>query len=97
MPLYYSPRGEKIGVATTELNERITAKLEEFETDDIDVTLRLERGLKRDYHVITAQKRLEQVASDFVRHYSTAWETGKAMLVCIDTGRYESRRWKKSC
>jgi type I restriction enzyme, R subunit len=24
------------------------------------------------------------VARDFVRHYSTAWETGKAMLVCID-------------
>jgi len=24
------------------------------------------------------------VARDFVQHYSTAWETGKAMLVCID-------------
>jgi len=24
------------------------------------------------------------VARDFVKHYSTAWETGKAMLVCID-------------
>ena len=24
------------------------------------------------------------MARDFVRHYSTAWETGKAMLVCID-------------
>ena len=84
VPLYYSPRGEKLGIATTELNERIAAKLEEIETDDVDVALRLERELKRDYHVITAQKRLEQVAEDFVRHYSTAWETGKAMLVCID-------------
>jgi type I restriction enzyme R subunit len=84
VPLYYSPRGEKLGLATTELNERIAAKLEEIETDDVDVALRLERELKRDYHIITAQKRLEQVADDFVRHYSTAWETGKAMLVCID-------------
>ncbi len=45
---------------------------------------RLEKELKRDYHIITADKRLNQVARDFVEHYSTAWETGKAMLVCID-------------
>src|SRR5690606_552652 len=44
----------------------------------------LEQELKRDYHIITAGKRLDQVARDFVQHYSTAWETGKAMLVCID-------------
>lgn len=84
VPLYYAPRGEKLGLATTELNDRIAAKLEELETDDVDLTLRLERELKREYHVLTAQRRLEQVADDFVRHYSNAWETGKAMLVCID-------------
>lgn len=67
-----------------DLNERIAAKLEELETDNIDVTQRLEKELKRDYHIITAGKRLDQVARDFVQHYSTAWETGKAMLVCID-------------
>ncbi len=84
VPLYYDARGEKLGVAIGDLNERIAAKLEELETDDIDVTQRLEKELKRDYHIITAGKRLDQVARDFVQHYSTAWETGKAMLVCID-------------
>ena len=84
VPLYYDARGDKLGVAIGDLNERIAAKLEELETDDIDVQQRLERELKRDYHIITAKKRLEQVARDFVQHYSTAWETGKAMLVCID-------------
>jgi len=64
--------------------ERIAEKLKELETDDIDVQQRLERELKRDYHIITAGKRLDQVARDSVQHYSTAWETGKAMLVCID-------------
>src|SRR5581483_7661339 len=49
-----------------------------------DVAARLERELKRDYHIITAKKRLEQIARDFVQHYSTAWELGKAMFVCID-------------
>ena len=84
VPLYYDARGEKLGVAVGDLNERIAEKLEELETDDLDVEQRLERELKRDYHIITAGKRLEQVARDFVQHYSTAWETGKAMLVCID-------------
>ncbi|GMQ83567.1 MAG: type I restriction endonuclease subunit R [Gammaproteobacteria bacterium] len=84
VPLYYDARGEKLGVAIGDLNERIAEKLEELETDDIDVEQRLEKELKRDYHIITADKRLEQVARDFVQHYSNAWETGKAMLVCID-------------
>ncbi|MEW8642113.1 MAG: type I restriction endonuclease subunit R, partial [Candidatus Thiodiazotropha sp.] len=84
VPLYYDARGEKLGIAVGDLNERIAEKLEELETDDIDVEQRLERELKRDYHIITADKRLDQVARDFVQHYSTAWESGKTMLVCID-------------
>lgn len=84
VPIYYDARGDKLGVAVGDLNERIAEKLEELETEDIDVEQQLERELKRDYHIITADKRLDQVARDFVRHYSTAWETGKAMMVCID-------------
>ncbi|KLK89005.1 DEAD/DEAH box helicase [Methanoculleus sediminis] len=84
VPLYYDARGDKLGVAVGDLNERIAGVLEELETNDIDVEQRLERELKRDYHIITAERRLDQVARDFVKHYSTAWETGKAMLVCID-------------
>ncbi len=84
VPLYYDARGDKLGVATNDLNERIAEKLEELEMEDIDVQQRLEKELKRDYHIITAEKRLDQIARDFVEHYSTAWETGKAMLVCID-------------
>ncbi len=84
VPLYYDARGDKLGIAVGDLNERIAEKLDELETGDIDVEQRLERELKRDYHIITAGKRLDQVARDFVEHYSTAWESGKAMLVCID-------------
>ncbi len=84
VPLYYDARGDRLGVATNELNEKIAAKLAELETDDLNVTQRLERELKREYHVITAEKRLQQIANDFVTHYSKAWESGKAMLVCID-------------
>ena len=85
VPLYYSARGEKLGVAIGDLNERIAYELAKLEIDDIDVAQRLERELKRDYHVVTAgDRRLDQIARDFVHHYSAAWETGKAMLVCID-------------
>lgn len=84
VPLYYDARGDKLGVAVGNLNQRIAEKLEELETEDIDVQQRLEQELKRDYHIITANKRLKQIARDFVTHYSTAWETGKAMMVCID-------------
>ena len=84
VPLYYDARGEDLGVAINDLNERIAEKLEELEIEDVDVAQRLERELKRDYHVVTAGRRLDQIARDFVHHYSAAWETGKAMLVCID-------------
>ena len=57
MPLYYDARGDDLGVAIDDLNERIADKLEELEIDDIDVAQRLERELRRDYHVITAEKR----------------------------------------
>ena len=84
VPLYYDARGEKLGIATNDLNEKIAAKLEEIEIEDQDVAERLEREMKRDYHIITAQPRLEQIAEDFVEHYSVGGQNGKAMLVCID-------------
>lgn len=84
VPLYYDSRGETLGVATNDINERIAEKLEQIEIDDIDVKERLEKELKRDYHIITAEKRLNQIARDFVGHYTTSWEAGKAMFVCID-------------
>jgi type I restriction enzyme, R subunit len=84
VPLYYDARGDRLGVATNDLNEKIAEKLESLEIDDIDVAQKLEKELHRDYHLITAKKRLEQIAQDFATHYASAWETGKAMFVCID-------------
>jgi len=84
VPLYYDARGDKLGLSVGDLNDRIATKLEELEIEDVNVEQRLEKELKRDYHIITADKRLDQVARDFVMHYSKAWESGKAMLICID-------------
>ena len=84
VPLYYDARGEQLGISVKNLNEKIAAKLEEITSGNLDEQLKLEKELARDYHIITASKRLESIAIDFVEHYSKAWESGKAMFVCID-------------
>lgn len=84
VPLYYDARGDKLEVATNDLNESIAAKLEELEIENTDIEKRIERALRGDYKIITAEKRLDAIAQDFVTHYANAWETGKAMLICID-------------
>lgn len=84
VPLYYDARGEKLNVTTDDVNEKIAQKLEELDFEDIDTSQRLEKELKREYHIITANKRLDEIARDFVNHYSEQWESGKAMFVCID-------------
>ena len=81
--LVYENRGEKLGIARLDLNEKIAAAVDAAELDP-DQTALLERLLGRDYEVITADKRLAKIAADFVEHCSTRWEAGKAMLVCID-------------
>jgi len=83
VPLYYDNRGEKLHITMTDINERIAQKLEELEFTP-DQQAALERDLGRDYHVFTAEKRLDAIAKDFVSHYTQRWETGKAMVVCID-------------
>ena len=81
--LVYQNRGEKLGVAKTDLNDRIAAKIEEAELDPDQEAL-LDKLLGQDYEVITADERLDKIAADFVEHCTTRWESGKSMLVCID-------------
>jgi type I restriction enzyme R subunit len=94
--LCYEARGEKLEVTTDDINEKMADKLEELEIEDQDVAERLEREMKRDYHIITDGERLNQIARDFVHHYSSRMDpdfaedeesvgwAGKAMFVCID-------------
>jgi type I restriction enzyme, R subunit len=97
--LIYENRGEKLGLAQLDLNDKIAEKIEEAELDPDQVAL-LERLLGKDYEVITADDRLDKIAADLVEHCSARWESGKSMLVCIDKvtcGRMLQRiepRWK---
>ena len=81
--LVYENRGEKLGVARTDLNNLIATKIEEADLAPDQEAL-LEKLLGQDYEVITADERLEKIAADFVEHCTTRWQSGKSMLVCID-------------
>lgn len=81
--LVYENRGEKLGVARLDLNDRIAAKIEEAELDPDQAAL-LDKLLGKDYEVITADERLDKIAADFVEHCATRWEAGKSLFVCID-------------
>ena len=81
--LVYENRGEKLGVARTDLNDRIAQRVEEAELDPDQEAL-LDKLLGKDYEVVTADERLDKIAADFVEHCATRWESGKSMLVCID-------------
>ncbi|MGE3540240.1 MAG: type I restriction endonuclease subunit R [Candidatus Tectimicrobiota bacterium] len=81
--LVYENRGEKLGIARLDLNDRIAETIAQADIDP-DQTALLEKLLGKDYEVITADDRLDKLADDFVEHCSTRWETGKSMLVCID-------------
>lgn len=83
VPLYYESRGEKLGIVDHNLNSKIQDKIENFDLSD-DQEEKLRRALGKQYHVITSNERLSKIARDIVNHYSTMWESGKAMLVCID-------------
>ena len=101
--LIYENRGEKLGLARLDLNDRIAEAVEKAELNP-DQTALLEKLLGKDYEVITADDRLDKLAADFVEHCSTRWQTGKSMFVCIDKitcARMFQRiepRWKaKTC
>jgi type I restriction enzyme R subunit len=81
--LVYENRGEKLGLARLDLNDRIADAIAKADLDP-DKEALLEKLLGQDYEVITADDRLNKIAVDFVEHCATRWESGKAMLVCID-------------
>ncbi len=81
--LVYENRGEKLKVTTMDLNDRMAEVIEKSDLD-ADEQAHLEKLLGKDYEVVTADLRLDRIAADFVEHASGRWESGKAMLVCID-------------
>lgn len=83
LPLRYLNRGEKLGIENPQLDEKM-AELIENEDLDEDQRRKLEREFKRDYPVLTSEKRLDAIAKDLVWHFNERGYQGKAMFVALD-------------
>lgn len=84
VPLYYENRGDKIAdLENPDITDRILDAIEKAELD-VDQQEKLEREFAKEFHLLTAQQRLESIAKDFAGHYSDLWTSGKAMFVCLN-------------
>ena len=83
LPLRYLNKGEKLGIENPQLDEKM-AELIENEDLDEDQRRKLEREFKRDYPILTSEKRLDTIAKDLVWHFNERGYQGKAMFVAID-------------
>lgn len=83
LPLRYLNRGEKLDIENPQLDEKM-AELIGNEDLDEDQRRKLEREFKRDYPILTSEKRLNAIAKDLVWHFHERGYQGKAMFVAID-------------
>lgn len=83
VPLYYDNRGKKLTITTDAINQQVEAILADAALEE-DIETRVRHALGDKYMVFIADTRLGPIAADLVTHYTTRWQTGKAMLVCLD-------------
>ena len=70
-------------LSNEDLNEEFEGILEEAALDEAQEN-RIEREFARQYHIITRDERLEDVARDIVSHFMGRGYRGKAMVISID-------------
>ena len=83
VPLYYEARKPELQLNAEELRDELDELLDEAALDE-EQEKRLQREFARQYHLITREDRLDQVAADLVRHFAARGYLGKAMFVAID-------------
>ncbi len=83
LPLLYLNKGEKLEIESPQLDEKMAELIEDEDLDE-DQRKKLEREFKRDYPILTSEKRLDAIAKDVVWHFNERGYQGKAMFVAID-------------
>ncbi|HMT35942.1 MAG TPA: HsdR family type I site-specific deoxyribonuclease, partial [Chitinophagaceae bacterium] len=83
LPLRYLNRGEKLNLVNPELDEQMIAALENEDIED-DQKRKLTYLFQKNYPILTAEKRLNDIAKDLVWHFNERGYQGKAMLVALD-------------
>jgi type I restriction enzyme R subunit len=83
VPLYYEARKPELQLAAGELKDELDALLDEAALDE-EQEEKLQQTFGKQYHLITRNDRLDEIATDLVRHFSARGYLGKAMFVAID-------------
>jgi type I restriction enzyme R subunit len=83
VPLYYEARKPELQLAADELKDELDALLDEAALDE-EQEKKLQQTFGKQYHLITRDDRLDEIATDLVRHFSARGYLGKAMFVAID-------------
>ncbi|WP_415901079.1 type I restriction endonuclease subunit R [Neptuniibacter sp. QD48_11] len=105
LPLYYENRVPEMTMLADNIGEQIAEILDDADLTDEQET-RLETEFAKQYHIITREDRLEEIAEDLVNHYINRepfkdGRLGKAMVVSIDKATairmYDQvqKAWKK--
>jgi len=87
LPLRYVNKGEKLGLKNPKMDEEMIGILERKESGEElneDEKRKLTYLFRKDYVVLTAESRLNDIARDLVWHFNERGYQGKAMLVALD-------------
>lgn len=84
LPLKYINRGEKLGIDNPDLDDQMAEILENEELITEDEKRKLTYLFQKNYVVLTAESRLNDIAKDIVWHFNERGYQGKAMLVALD-------------
>lgn len=83
VPLWYEARIPPLQLTNEDLAEDLEELLEEAGLDD-EQQKKVEREFARQYHLITRDDRLDEIAKDIVDHFFGQPEGTKGMMVAID-------------
>jgi type I restriction enzyme R subunit len=83
VPLYYEARKPELQLAAGELKDELDALLDAAALDE-EQEKKLQQTFGKQYHLITRNDRLDEIATDLVRHFSARGYLGKGMFVAID-------------
>jgi len=83
VPLYYENRIPELQFANDDFDAELEGILEDSQLDEAEEE-KLWRLFGQQYHLITAQRRLDRVAADIVDHFLGRGFQGKAMVISID-------------
>ena len=83
VPLYYENRGEKLKLDNPQITEQIREEIEKHDLDSNQED-KLKKLFRREYPILTSEKRLRAIAKDVVEHFNARGYKGKAMFVAMD-------------